>query len=119
MVLEQNAFVEQVLPSGVGRTLSDAEMAESPFRPFADPESRRPTLTWPRQIPIDGEPSDVHQIVDSYAEWLANSDVPKLFIKATPGATLSQGPALVFCPRLAESDGTNSPRHPFPPGGRS
>jgi haloalkane dehalogenase len=99
MILEQNMFVEQVLPGGVMRTLSDAEMNEY-RRPFAQRgESRRPTLTWPRQIPIDGEPADVVQTVRSYADWLATSDVPKLFIKAEPGAVLAGGAALEFCRR--------------------
>ena len=59
-------------------------------RPFAEPgEGRRPTLTWPRQIPIAGEPADVHAIATNYADWLAVSDVPKLFLKAEPGAILA------------------------------
>ncbi len=88
MVLEQNAFVEGVLPSSVLRELSDEEMAV--YRaPFAEPgESRRPTLTWPRQIPIEGDPADVAEIVTRYGEWLATSDVPKLFVNAEPGAIL-------------------------------
>jgi len=51
-------------------------------------ESRRPTLTWPREIPIDGEPADVAEIAGSYAEWLAGSEVPKLFVNADPGSIL-------------------------------
>ena len=59
-------------------------------RPFAEPgEGRRPTLTWPREIPIEGDPADVTAIATAYAEWLATSDVPKLFIKAEPGAILA------------------------------
>jgi haloalkane dehalogenase len=59
-------------------------------RPFAEPgESRRPTLTWPREIPIDGEPADVNAIAAEYADWLATSDVPKLFFKVEPGAVLT------------------------------
>ena len=54
-------------------------------------ESRRPTLTWPREIPIDGDPADVTAIVSDYSTWLATSDVPKLFIKAEPGALLAKG----------------------------
>jgi haloalkane dehalogenase len=92
MVLKQNIFVEAVLPSSVLRDLTDAEMAEY-RRPFANPgEDRRPTLTWPRQIPIAGEPADVVQIVSDYSAWLAQSDVPKLFVNAEPGA-LIVGPA--------------------------
>jgi haloalkane dehalogenase len=98
MVLEQNMFVEQVLPGGMLRTLSDEEMMEY-RRPFAEPgEGRRPTLTWPRQIPIDGEPADVVEIVRSYADWLPHSSVPKLFVKSEPGAILANGSApLEFC----------------------
>jgi haloalkane dehalogenase len=66
-------------------------------RPYAEPgESRRPTLTWPRQIPIDGEPADVVAVVESYARWLATSDVPKLFVNAEPGSILT-GPQRDFC----------------------
>lgn len=86
MILENNAFVEGVLPGAILRTLSDAEMAEY-RRPFAEAgEGRRPTLSWPRQIPLEGEPADVVQVVEDYGAWLAESDVPKLFISAEPGA---------------------------------
>ena len=88
MVIEQNAFVEQVLPGAILRDLDDAEMAEY-RRPFLEAgEGRRPTLTWPRQIPIAGEPEDVVAIAADYAAWLATSDIPKLFINAEPGAIL-------------------------------
>jgi haloalkane dehalogenase len=70
-------------------------------RPFAEPgEGRRPTLTWPRQIPIDGEPADVVAIVKAYGEWLATSSVPKLFLKAEPGGILSAGADLEFVRKL-------------------
>ena len=59
-------------------------------------ESRRPTLTWPREIPIDGEPAYMVQLVDEYAEWLSNSQIPKLFVNAEPGAILT-GPQREFC----------------------
>ena len=96
MVLTKNVFVERVLPGSVLRQLSDAEMAEY-RRPFAEPgEDRRPTLTWPRQIPIDGEPADVVAVVDAYADWLVTSTVPKLLVRAEPGAIL-RGPQLEFC----------------------
>ena len=98
MVLEKNLFVEAVLPASVIRALTAEEMAEY-RRPFAEPgEARRPTLTWPRQIPIDGEPADVHEIVVAYADWLATSDVPKLLVVADPGAILNGG-QLEFCRR--------------------
>ena len=98
MVLENNLFVESVLPASVIRQLSAEEMAEY-RRPFAEPgESRRPTLTWPRQIPLDGEPADVTEIVAAYAEWLAASAVPKLLVVASPGIILT-GAQLEFCRR--------------------
>jgi len=96
MVLEQNVFVEQVLPTSVLRELSEEEMAVY-RRPFAAPgEDRRPTLTWPRQIPLEGEPADVVKIVEDYGAWLAQSDVPKLFLNAEPGAIL-RGRQREFC----------------------
>jgi haloalkane dehalogenase len=88
MVLNKNVFVERVLPGSVLRGLTDEEMAVYP-RPFPEPgESRRPALPWPRQIPLDGEPADVVEIVHSYADWLSTSAVPKLFVNAEPGAIL-------------------------------
>ena len=88
MVLEKNVFVERVLPGSIIRDLSEEEMTEY-RRPFLESgEDRRPTLTWPRQIPLGGEPSDVVEIVTAYGEWLAGSDMPKLFINAEPGAIL-------------------------------
>jgi haloalkane dehalogenase len=95
MVLEQNMFVEAVLPASVKRQLSDEEMDH--YRaPFRNPgEERRPTLSWPRNIPIEGEPADVVATVEEYGAWLSKSDVPKLFIKGEPGA-LIRGRALDF-----------------------
>ncbi|MEM7408243.1 MAG: haloalkane dehalogenase [Pseudomonadota bacterium] len=88
MVLDKNIFVERVLPGSVLRGLSEAEMAIY-RRPYLEPgEDRRPTLTWPRQIPIAGEPADVVAIAADYAAWMAECDVPKLFINAEPGAIL-------------------------------
>lgn len=96
MVLEKNVFVERVLPGSILRKLSDEEMGI--YRaPFAEPgEGRRPTLTWPRQIPLDGEPAEVVKIVDEYSKWLSISSVPKLFINAEPGAILI-GAQREFC----------------------
>jgi haloalkane dehalogenase len=97
MVLEQNMFVERALPGSILRQLSEAQMAEY-RRPFLEPgEGRRPTLTWPRQIPIDGEPADVDAIVAAYSEWLSTGPVPKLLIKGEPGAILSEGAIVEFC----------------------
>jgi haloalkane dehalogenase len=96
MVLDRNTFVEQVLPGAIARKLDAEEMAEY-RRPFEKPgEDRRPTLTWPRQIPIEGEPADVARLVTGYGQWLAGSAVPKLFVDADPGAIL-RGPARDFC----------------------
>ena len=89
MVLQDNYFIEEILPNAILRKLTDEEMAAY-RRPFAEPgEGRRPTLTWPRQIPIAGEPADVHAIATEYADWLAASNVPKLFLRAEPGAILA------------------------------
>lgn len=87
MILDRNLFVERVLPGSVLRQLSDAEMAVY-RQPFLAREDRWPTLTWPRQIPIAGEPADVVRIVADYAQWMAANDVPKLFVNAEPGAIL-------------------------------
>jgi haloalkane dehalogenase len=96
MILEKNMFIEGVLPSSIQRKLSDAEMNEY-RKPFVRAgEDRRPMLTWPREIPIEGEPADVTKIVADYADWLASSQVPKLFFNADPGAIL-RGKARDFC----------------------
>jgi haloalkane dehalogenase len=88
MVLNKNLFVEGVLPHAVMRGLTDDEMAVY-RKPFANPgEDRRPTLSWPRQIPIEGRPGDVVKIVEDYGRWLARSDLPKLFVNADPGSIL-------------------------------
>jgi haloalkane dehalogenase len=95
MVLEQNTFVEGVLPASVKRQLTDEEMDRyrEPFRDAG--EDRRPTLSWPRNIPIEGEPADVVATVEEYGAWLSQCDLPKLFIKGEPGA-LIRGRALDF-----------------------
>lgn len=95
MILDRNMFVERVLPGSVLRKLTEAEMAEY-RRPFAEREDRWPTLTWPRQIPIAGEPADVAQIVADYSKWMAQNDLPKLFVNAEPGAILI-GAVREFC----------------------
>ncbi len=96
MALEKNVFVERMLPGSVLRGLTEDEMTVY-RRPFESAgEDRRPTLTWPRQIPLDGEPQDVCTIVASYAEWLSKSTLPKLFVNAEPGAILT-GMQREFC----------------------
>ena len=87
LVLERNMFVEAVLPSSIIRDLSDEEMAA--YRaPFDSPEHRQPTLNWPRQIPINGEPPHMVELVDAYAAFMAKTAIPKLFINAYPGSIL-------------------------------
>ena len=88
MVIEKNLFVEAVLPGSIIRDLEPAEMDEY-RKPFTEPQHRRPTLTGPRQIPIDGEPVEVVEIVQSYADWLSGASLPKLFVNADPGAILT------------------------------
>ena len=95
MILDRNMFVERVLPGSVLRKLAEAEMTEY-RKPFLRPEDRWPTLTWPRQIPIAGEPADVVQIVADYSRWMAENDISKLFVNAEPGAILV-GAARDFC----------------------
>jgi haloalkane dehalogenase len=96
MILTNNLFVEGVLPGAVMRQLTEDEMAHY-RRPFSEPgEGRRPTLTWPRQIPIEGEPAEVVKIVSDYGDWLSSASVPKLFVNADPGAIL-RGPQRDFC----------------------
>jgi haloalkane dehalogenase len=88
LVLQQNFFVEKILPAMVMRKLSDAEMDEY-RRPFRNPgEDRRPTLTWPRELPIEGEPADVLEVMERNSAWLAINQIPKLFLNAEPGAVL-------------------------------
>ena len=96
MVLEKNVFVERILPSSVLRELTEEEM-DVYRRPYLEPgEARRPTLTWPRELPISSEPQDVISIVDDYSKWLAESDLPKLFVNAEPG-TILIGAQREFC----------------------
>eukprot|EP00177_Eucheuma_denticulatum_P008000 GFKZ01014565.1.p1 GENE.GFKZ01014565.1~~GFKZ01014565.1.p1 ORF type:complete len:321 (-),score=31.73 GFKZ01014565.1:297-1259(-) len=88
LVLEQNIFIEELLPSGMFRNLTDREFAEY-RRPYLNPgEDRRPTLTWPRQVPIAGEPADVTALVQLYSDWMATAPFPKLWINADPGIFL-------------------------------
>ncbi len=96
LILEDNVFIEKILPQGTIRDLTEAEMAVY-RRPYEQPgESRRPTLTWPRQIAIEGDPADVVAIIESYSSWLSQSQLPKLFVNAEPGLTLT-GERREFC----------------------
>ena len=96
LVLEKNYFVERVLPGSIIRKLSEEEMEEY-RRPFINEgEDRRPTLSWPREIPINNHPENVCAIVNRYAEWMQTNDLPKLFINAEPGA-ITTGRIRDFC----------------------
>jgi haloalkane dehalogenase len=98
MVLQKNVFVERILPASVirGLTAEEMERYRTPYREAG--ESRRPTLTWPREIPVDGEPADVVRIVQEYGDWLSKSPIPKLFVNADPGSILV-GAQRDFCRR--------------------
>ena len=89
MILQKNIFVEKVLPGSIMRNLTEKEMDiyRKPFKEAG--EDRRPTLSWPRNIPIEGTPEDVHLIVEQYSKWIKNTSFPKLFINAKPGAILT------------------------------
>lgn len=88
LILEKNFFIEKILPGSIIRQLSEEEMEEY-RRPFLQAgEDRRPMLSWPRELPLEGEPVDVVGIVNAYASWLATTDIPKLFVNADPGAIL-------------------------------
>ena len=125
LMLDRNVLVERILPASVLRPLTEAEMGEY-RRPFAVPgEGRLPTLVWPRQIPIGGQPADVHQVCTAYAAWLASAPgLSKLFVNAEPGSILA-GPVREFCrtgpdpfPRPSASPAVTSPSraHPrYPP----
>ena len=95
LVFDENYFIETILPKSILRQLSDEEMAAY-RRPFVSHESRLPTLVWPRELPIEGTPADVIEIVESYGAWLAPSPIPKLFVNAEPGSLLV-GRAREFC----------------------
>jgi haloalkane dehalogenase len=95
LIYEDNFFVETILPKGIIRSLNETEM-DAYRAPFLDASSRTPTLVWPRELPIQGEPADVVQIVEQYGAWLSTAPVPKLFIKADPGAILI-GRGREFC----------------------
>jgi haloalkane dehalogenase len=100
LILDQNFFIEKVLPGGIIRSLSEEEMA-SYRAPYAEREARLPTLIWPRQASVDGQPEDVTSIVQSYSGWLSRSELPKLFIAGDPGAVITPGSAnRRFCETL-------------------
>lgn len=95
LILDRNMFIEAVLPGSIIRKLTEEEHNEY-RRPFLEKEDRRPTLDWPRDIPIDGEPAHMVKVVDDYSQWLASSNIPKLFVNAEPGSILI-GKQREFC----------------------
>jgi haloalkane dehalogenase len=95
LILQKNVFIERILPGSVLRKLTETEMAVY-RRPYGAGEDRWPTLTWPRELPIDGEPADVTAVVNNYSQWMTDNDIPKLFINAEPGAILTGAPR-TFC----------------------
>lgn len=95
LILSRNMFIEGVLPSSVIRKLSEAEM-DAYRAPHLKSDDRQTLLNWPRQIPIDGEPEDMVELVNEYGMFMTNSQLPKLFINADPGSILV-GPQREFC----------------------
>jgi haloalkane dehalogenase len=96
LVLKDNVFIEKLLPARILRSLSETEMAIY-RRPYLQPgEDRRPTLEFPREIPVDGAPEHTALIVKDYGEWMATNDIPKLFINGDPG-TIITGSLLDLC----------------------
>jgi haloalkane dehalogenase len=111
MVLEQNLWIEGVLPALIQRQLSDEEM-DHYRQPFASPgEDRRPTLSWPRHLPVEGDPADVAAIVNEYGNWLAGSSVPKLFINAEPGEIINDRVRDIIRTWPSLTEATASGRH--------
>jgi haloalkane dehalogenase len=96
LVLKDNVFIEKILPARISRSLTDAEMTVY-RRPYLRPgEDRRPTLQFPREIPIDGAPAYTARVVKDYSDWMAANDIPKLLINGDPGTILT-GDLLEFC----------------------
>jgi haloalkane dehalogenase len=95
LIFEKNVFLERVLPGSIQRKLTDEEM-DAYREPFRDPASRRPMWRWPNQIPLDGEPADVVDVVARYARWLGESDLPKLLLTFEPGI-LIRAPMVAWC----------------------
>jgi haloalkane dehalogenase len=100
LIVNQNAFIEQVLPHAIARKLSEIEM-ERYRAPFANPNHRKPLWRFPNQLPINGEPAEIVEVVDRYHDWLRQTPLPKLFFWATPGALISEEKALWYQNHLA------------------
>jgi len=96
LILEKNVFIEKILVGSIIRQLDQYEMEEY-RKPFENPgEDRRVMLSWPREIPIEGQPENVCKIVSEYSNWMSKNNIPKLFINADPGAII-QGSVRDFC----------------------
>lgn len=95
LIVNKNIFVEQILPGGIVRRLSEEEM-DRYREPYRQPESRKPLWRWPNEIPIEGEPADVAEAVTAYNTWLQRSDLPKLLFYAEPGAIMP-APVVDWC----------------------
>jgi len=95
LILNRNLFIEAVLPGSIIRTLSNSEM-DAYRAPYLKPMHRQPMLSWPRQIPLDGSPVNVVNLVKQYGTFMLNSQIPKLFINADPGSILVGRPR-EFC----------------------
>ena len=95
LILKKNLFIEGILPNAIIRNLTESEMSVY-RRPYIEEIDRRPTLDWPRQIPINNEPEDVCKIVEDYSSWMSINEIPKLFINADPGSILT-GKQREFC----------------------
>ncbi len=95
MIVNKNMFVERILPEATVRTLREEEMNH--YRePFREPGSRKPVWRWPNELPIEGEPADVVETVESYNQWLQQTDLPKLLFYGNP-AVLITAPVLEWC----------------------
>jgi haloalkane dehalogenase len=114
LVLEQNQFVEQVLPGGVARVLTEEEM-EHYRAPYPTPESRRPTLQWPREIPVDGEPARNVAVVVAIGDWMQTTEIPMLHLWARPGALNPESVAIALVDRVKNIQSTfvGAGRHYF------
>jgi haloalkane dehalogenase len=101
MISGFNLFVRQILPKATVRRLGTAEMARY-AEPFPTPASRRPVRQWPREIPIEGRPADVHEVVEAYRRWLEETRLPKLLLYARPGGLLPYSRAAQLAAKLPE-----------------
>jgi haloalkane dehalogenase len=99
LLIEDNAFIESILPTGIVRKLNDVEM-DRYREPFKTPASREPVYRWPNEIPIEGSPADVVEVAEKYHEWLLNTDTPILLFWATPGALIPEKAAAWYASTL-------------------